>query len=83
MKFFGVLRLTCDSIKLTPGSEARKQVTMMLPVALLPHSPLQIRGLTQPMSLLSLPLHSGNICVVFHNVNLHNLGYASNAPPKG
>lgn len=77
-KFFGVLQLTCDSIKITPGSEVRKQVMMVPqgPTALADH------GLTRPRSLLSFPLPKGKVSVAFHNVGLHDLGYALNAVHK-
>lgn len=74
-KFFGVLQLTCDSIKITPGSEARKQVMMV------PQGPTALadQGLR---SLHSFPLPKGKVSVAFPNVGLHDLEYALNAPHK-
>lgn len=75
MKFFGVLQLTCDSVKIIQGSEARKQVTTMLQMALLPPRPLADQGLKQPTkSLLSFPLLSGKTSIASHNVSCQDLG---------
>lgn len=81
MKFFGVLQLTCDSIKIIPGSEARKQVTMMPQVALLPLQPLADQETEAGYgAFFRSHFPKGNLFALY-NVSLHGV-YFKCPPPN-